>query len=237
MKWNQFALTAILLPLCLALSAAQSQGSPILDQSNVTNSSALSVEIGLSASHPNDVSLSGQSFTVGVTGILDHITVFIFGSVPNGTTPPTDLFEIRPTTASGAPVDDDSKALARLTITLPPVPFGGFGLPHPSFDIDVGSFQIPVTAGETLFFDFGAANENLALGGFAPPNYAGGDEYFRDPVRGLDNFVKQGVSDFGFQTYVEPATVPEPSSLTLCCASAIALLAYRRWTRRVPAVA
>jgi hypothetical protein len=234
MNLKQWALTA----LVLALAPAQSQGSFILDQSNATSNSAFSVEIGLSASNPNDQSLSGQSFTVGVAGILDHVTVFIFGSVPNGMTPGTDLFEIRPTTAAGAPVETDSQALARFTITLPNVPFRGFGQPLPSFDIDVSSFQIPVTVGEKLFFDFGAATENLALGGFAPPNYAGGDEYFRDPGRGINTFVKQGVSSFAFQTYVEPAAaVPGPSSLTLCCAAGVALLACRRWTRRAAAAA
>jgi hypothetical protein len=232
MNLKRWAQTAVVLALNLALATAQSQGAPVLDQSNATSASAFNAEIGSSASNPNDQSRTGQSFTVGVTGTLDHITVFIFGSVPNGTTPATDLFEIRPTTASGRPVEDDSQALARFTVTLPEVPFSGFFEPKPSFDIDVSSYQIPVTAGERLFFDFGAANENLALAGFTPPNYLDGDEYFR----GLNTFVAPGVASLGFQTYVEPAAaVPEPSSLTLCCAAGVALLACRRWTQRARA--
>jgi hypothetical protein len=228
MNHKAWAVMAVFLSLILATERARA--SVILDQSNATSNSAFSAEIGFSASHANDPFIGGQVFTVGVAGILDHLTVFVFGSVPNSTTAATSVFEIRPTTASGAPVEDNSQALTRFTVTLPNIPFSGFGEPKPSFDIDVSSFQIPVTVGEKLYFDLGAATENLALAGFDPPNYAGGNYYFRDPDINVNTFEAQGIVSLGFQTYVNTAApVPEPSSVTLFAIAGVALLTCRRW--------
>jgi len=236
MKPKLWAVTAVFLSLSLA--TAQARGDIILDQSNVTSTSAFSAEFGFSASHPNDHFLGGQSFTVGATGFLDHINVFVFESVPTGMTPGTSVFELRPTTASGAPVENDAQALARFTVALPDIPFIGFGQPHPSFDIDLSAYHIPVTVGEKLYFDLGAATENLALAGFSPANYAGGNYYFRDPDINVNTFEEQSTTSLGFQTYVDlAAPVPEPSSLSLCCAAGVALLACRRWMRLAGAAA
>jgi hypothetical protein len=210
----------------LALANPQARGGPIvLDQSTPTT--GFNLEFGFAGSPGNTIDFrGGQVFTVGVAGILDHISLFVFGSEPGG----TNLFEIRPTTATGAPVEDDAQVLARFTATFPHIPFSGFGTPKPAVDIDVSSFQIPVTVGEKLYFDLGAASENLALAGFTPASYPRGDYFFRYPSVGPKTFLAQDFETLGFQTYVQiAATVPEPSGTVMAgfFAAGLALLVWR----------
>jgi hypothetical protein len=222
---HRWAVPALVFALVLADS--QAQGGPVvLDQSTPTT--GFNLEFGFAGTSNSAGFRGGQTFTVGVAGILDHVRLYVFGSVPAG----TDLFEIRPTTAAGAPVEDDSQVLARLTVNIPQIPFSGFGTPKPSIDIDVSAFNIPVTVGEKLYFDLGAGTENLALAGFTPPAYSGGGYFYREPAVGLNHFQFQDFSTLGFQTYVQIAdTVPEPSGPATAgfLAAGLALLAW--WHR------
>jgi len=102
----------------LALSAMCSfttttQADMVLDQSSPT--SGFNLELGFSATTNPSIFFAGETFTVGVAGTLQQITLFAFEPSPGGTA----VFEIRPTTASGAPVNNDSFALGRLTVNLP----------------------------------------------------------------------------------------------------------------------
>jgi hypothetical protein len=225
MSPNRWVVPALV--FALALADTRAQGGPVvLDQSTPTT--GFNLEFGFAGTSNSAGFRGGQTFTVGVAGILDHVRVYVFGSEPAG----TDLFEIRPTTVTGAPVEDDAQALARLTVNIPQIPFSGFGTPKPFIDIDVSSFHIPVTVGEKLFFDLGAATENLALAGFTPPNYPAGGYFYREPAVGINHFQFQDFSTLGFQTYVQIAeTVSEPSGPTMAgfLAAGLALLAW--WHR------
>ncbi len=123
-----------------AVPVGEVRGAVILDQSTPTT--GFNVEIGFGASSPSQY-LVGESFTVGVAGILDSLTLFVDYNDTAG----TDLLEIRSTTGSGAP---SANVLGSEDFAIPQSISGS------TITIDVSSFNVKVTVGEKLFFDIGA---------------------------------------------------------------------------------
>jgi hypothetical protein len=211
-------LIAMLSALASVLHCRELRGGTIvLDQSTPTT--GFNEEIGFGGSSPSQFQ-AGMTFTVGIAGILNSVTLFVFEN--NVVT--TDLFEIR-STVNGAP---SSNVLASETITIPLLT-GGFNEAEPTINIDVSSFELPVTVGEKLFFDIGGA-PNLSMAGFGPSVYSGGSYYLRDPSLGDNVFTSASYyGTLGFQTYVQ--IVPEPSTIALVFAACVTLLARQEKAR------
>jgi hypothetical protein len=201
-------LIIMLSTLASVIHCREARGAVILDQSTPTT--GFNVEIGYGASSPSQY-LAGETFTVGIAGILDSITLFVDYNETAG----TDLLQIRSTTGSGAP---STSVLGGENFAIPES-IGGS-----TINIDISSLNIRVTVGEKLFFDIGGAPESLSFDGFDPPVYSGGAFY---QEFGTNGFTKQSIQTLGFQTYVEIPSVPEPPSLTLVFASCVMLLTWR----------
>jgi hypothetical protein len=206
------ALSAIV--LCL-LAAGQSRAGGVLDQSNVVST----FNFDAAVVGPQSI---GQTFTVGIAGLLSQINLEIYKST-NTVTDPT--FNIEGTTG-GAP--DDTKVLYSTTIPLSSIPT--FDTPPPGTvpmtSIDVSSANIVVTPGEILALTLSRVGTpgsppwllwRQGIGG-----YTGGNSY--DSIPPGTPWTVDHSYEGGFQTFVSSASVPEPSTAILaviglgCCA-------------------
>ena len=205
------ALPAII--LCL-LAAGQSRAGGVLDQSNVVNTFTFDAGVVGAVSR-------GQTFTVGIAGLLSEINLEIYKST-NTVIDPT--FNIEGTTG-GAP--DDTKVLYSTTIPLSSIPT--FDTPPtgtvPMTSIDVSGANIIVTPGEVLALTLSRVGSigqppwllwRQGIGG-----YTGGNSY--DSIPPGAPWTVDSPYEGGFQTFVS-TTVPEPSTAILaviglgCCA-------------------
>jgi len=193
----------------LAIREASAGGT--LDQSNVVNT------FDFDAAVVSEVS-RGQTFTVGLAGVLSQVNLEIYKST-NTIVDPT--FEVVGTT-SGAP--DDSKVLFQTVIPLSAIPT--FDTPPsgaiPMTSVDVSSADIVVTPGEVL----GITLARNAQG--SPPwllwrqgigGYTGGNSY--DSIPPGSPWVVDSPYQGGFQTFV--STIPEPSAVILALIGVVSL--------------
>src|SRR5262249_7085045 len=124
----------------------------------------------------------------------------------------TLLFDVRATTAGGAPIENNAAALAAVSIPAASVPVTlGF------FSVDVSAFGIPVTPGEVLAIvlrEVGGPDIDYIWSGGVGNPYPAGAEYFRNPTGGFPTWTlsSDGNPDLGFKTFV---TVPAPSAAVL----------------------
>ena len=167
-----------------------------------------------------------QTFTVGLAGTLARVDVDILrqASVGNGPL----LFDVRATTGSGAPIENNATTLASFTVPAATVPTT-FGF----FSVDVSAFGIPVTPGEILAIVLRGTRTDTDyewVGGFPNP-YPAGAAYFRNASAGFPTWTLAG-DDLGFKTFV--AVAPAPSTVVLLGAGLAALggVAWRRRHRR-----
>lgn len=186
---------------------------PILDQEN-TGTLTLNQGVGhIPGSFGNPI--VAQTFTVGITGELAGVDVFInnqAAGVTTGTDLIAEIYAVTASLPSGA-------ALASTTISESLIPGGG----HNFFNIDFSSYNLGIGAGEELAVLLRESNNNpntvYSWGGSAGNSYTGGMSTF-DVGSG---FVNTGY-DFFFRTYV---SVPEPSILALIIMGLIGI-AYSR---------
>jgi len=174
----------------------------------------------------------GQTFTVGLTGLLTDVDVLFERYGAFGFTPPTqdDLLISIWTTSSGLP---DARLTADVVIPIASIPIGLTSLQISEYAYVSAAFALPVTAGQVLAIVAMSNDPNYYAWyrSFAG-TYAGGIGAYRTPV-GAPWQVADG-DDFPFRTYVDPAAtapVPEPTSLALVTSGAAAYIASRRRVR------
>jgi hypothetical protein len=165
----------------------------------------------------------GQTFQVGLSGLLNEVDVDIAG---HPIAPPQGLtLEIHPTLSDGSPA---TSVLASISIPGSAVPT--------SFQFvafDLSAFGLSVATGESLAIVLRSDAGYQAPGGGIDPyawrydtsgGYAPGSGY----ISSGSSFNKMTGVDLGFKTYVDTTSVPEPSiTTTFFLGSGIALL-FRR---------
>ena len=193
------------------------QAAPILDQSFLPDGvNDFSQAAGCDL--PGEVTLCGQSFTVGVTGTLTSIAIRL--GEPSGTAcapgtlPVAGLYDV---SGGGVTLLQLSPSLAECNI-----------LPD---DFSTFSFDVEVEAGDQLaiLFEIDAARHHLLLETETGAGYIGGGL-----VRITAPPVPLSGSDAYFATFVDPAStspVPEGDSAILLGVGVLMLLAAR--ARRV----
>jgi hypothetical protein len=199
------------LMLGMGLSAAASSA-PLIDQQfvrDIVNNTGI-----------GQVSSSiGQTFTVGLTGTLTGIDVFIAELATETTTGGLTL-DVRSVSGSGAVEPLAANALASATIPDASVPFRATSSPFfTPILVDLSAAGLAVTAGDILAFVLTRVNgdddpyyvqtdfDAGYLGGTRVSQLADGDAFF-----------PSASTDLTFRTYVETAgsaPVPLPSTLVL----------------------
>jgi len=145
------------------------------------------------------------------------------------------LFDVRATTAGGAPIEDNSTTLAAVSIPAANVP-----LTRGFFSVDVSAFGIAVTPGDILAIVLlqpaGAFDDDYFW--FADEaNYPRGIFYFLNvALLPFPGWLPDIMHDAGFRTFVTVpgGTVPAPSALVLVGMGigALADVTWRRYCRR-----
>jgi hypothetical protein len=196
------ATTAIL--LC-AVATEKANAGGTLDQSNVVSTFSFDAAVVSEVSR-------GQTFTVGLAGVLSEVDVEIYKST-NTIVDPT--FEIVGTTGG---VPDDTKLLYKTTIPLSSIPT--FDTPPPGAfpltPVDVSSAGIVVTPGEVLAITLARnapGNPPWLLWRQGIGGYPGGSLY--DSIPPGAPWTIFTPYEAGFQTFVSQSVVPEPSAVVL----------------------
>lgn len=145
-----------------------------------------------------------QTFTVGMDGTLDHISVHFNGAVTiwdPGVAERMNLIRVE----NGVPGTTIASTTAR---TLSTIDVGPQWDPAYVGDFDFSSLGLSFQAGDQLAFEID--------GGWLQwyeDVYAGGSDFYLNPSYGIMNWTANTVADLGFQTYMTP--VPLPSALLL----------------------
>lgn len=203
------------------LGAQKAQATVVLDQSQTTSGFV---------NFLGDTSSTGQSFTVGTAGILDHIDVHLRKTFP-GQGPAPDyniLMTLQGLTGAGAA---DGMVLASASVdgsTLPDAPASSA-----AFTVfDISSFAINVSVGDMFAIVLTAQGDGSSSGDwnvFTTPDdlYAGGTK--------LTGSGASTGGELAFQTFVEDAgqviAVSEPGSLIVLGLGIAGLGAMRRRNR------
>lgn len=148
---------------------------------------------------PSSTHKVAQTFTAGLTGLLDHLEIGCYTKGPT-------TWEIRETTTSGLP---SSTVLGSVVVSS--------GMPEGWNTIDLSSENIIVNAG-TLYsivnYISAGSYEELYLM-FDPDSYPAGQHCY-DTGSGWYAVITLGGGDWQFRTYVEPSIIPAPGALLLC---------------------
>jgi hypothetical protein len=196
--------------LLVALFPATSQAaSSVLDQSVVPTNPPCCV-FGVNSSFPLD---SAQTFTVGHSGSLSRVDVFV--QPESG--PGPFHWDVRPVSGTGSPTDSNAATLAS----------GSFNMPSSGFSfvtLDLSASPVPVVAGEKLAIALSTPNGSFGWG-LSDAGYAGGDAWqrsrtFNNGFAWITNL--QPGNDLGFRSFV---TVPEPATLLLLLSGVIFIAA------------
>lgn len=156
----------------------------------------------------DELTILGQSFTVGVTGLLDRVEI----QVGRQTDPTAPLvIEIRRASPAGHPDHGPGGLLATVVADESFFPVTNYADRMTGFDL--GAQAVPVVAGEHLAIvlrsDTGFDPGQLYLWATDTTNgYAGGVASLRD-THGDETNIDL-IQDSGFRTFVSP--VPEPSA-------------------------
>jgi hypothetical protein len=169
-----------------------------------------------------------QTFTVGITGTLAAVDLFILRWSSDGRDPL--VVELR-STSNGTPVESDDVTLARLEVPAANVtPYPGAGL-----RLDLSQFGVGVATGQVLAFVLQSPGATMQFSWLASSgDYPAGAAFVRSPSFGLPAFSPvdpSAFNDFAFRTFVDPAPVPEPASMLLV-GTVLAGAGLRRWRHK-----
>jgi hypothetical protein len=193
----------ITLVLCLFVSASQARAVPVLDQIYLDPRFGGVGTALPEASHPDGLFRRAQTFTVGLSGLLNSVDIIAgIGEFPGA---PGASMQIL-ATANGVPT---------FTV-LASVDF--FERSTDGWFVwDLSSANLTVTPGQVL------AMEMIGGGflGFTPGAYTGGADYFLNIIQGFPNFTLNPNTDIFFRTFVgtgpreDLIRIPEPSAIWL----------------------
>jgi hypothetical protein len=218
----------------LLFHSSFSSASPILDQATLAPVPGASWGggFGCPCQSPGDFFDIAQTFTVGRTGILTSVDLFMDATVGLGFPESDLLFDIRPTLA-GVPLTSNNSALIALQISKYSVP-----RVEPEFcSVDLTSAHLNVVEGEQLAIVLRAMGGNYGFGGQPYNPYASGSLYGRsvisNPMWSVNFDPYHG--DIAFRTYVdEPIQeVPEPATVMLMTLGLPAWLVKRRPSKTI----
>ena len=139
-----------------------------------------------------------QVLTVGISGTLVQIDIMVNTSFnPTGNL----LFDVRPI-VDGIPVEDDTLALASLSIPAISIPQGSV---WQFVGVDLSSFAIPVEVGDELAIVLRADGGVYRWAGKSRGGYDGGALYFRNDefLPRMWRIAGDGSDDLGFRTFVD----------------------------------
>jgi hypothetical protein len=234
----------------LLLLAAEARALPVLDQQNAPPPGPLDQAIVVDS---EDVTLL-ETFTVGITGQLDRVDLWLGGGFDTGhgilpQSATISVVTIDPHVAP-QPLHGDpglelvGQVLASVTGQAPSADGGLVSIDLSAFGIQVSSGQrLGLMVGNFAYLEFGL------VFGTASDAYAGGSAWYRCNIYpsacgGLPHETngvfsggggtgpgwEQAEADAYFRTYVEP--VPEPATLVLVVVGSAGLALARR--RRLP---
>jgi len=206
----------------LVLSAGPASASPIVDQSFLATGNR-QVVFPIIA-----LGVFAQTFTVGMTGILTGADFSMSGSTPGFGT----VSDIRASVFAAVGGLPSGSALTTGLISGANISTSGFAFAHTDF-----STGLAVSPGQSLALVLGAASMSMSGSvtwngsSGAAASYSGGAALILgagwgplEPVSG---------ADFGFRTYVDPASpVPEPGTAFLLVIGLAAVAVSRRFARR-----
>lgn len=222
-----FALTTLVLSLLVA-KPGSALAAPILDQSydaSVGANSSLAIYSGQSLA---------QTFTVGLNGYLDSVSLML-----NRHTPSTNGFftlNLLSTTA-GSPDDLGTVFFSHTYSVSDLLGEGAFANTYSNFDTSAAN--IKVAAGDVLAMSVSheGGNDNwLVWDGAGSNPYAAGQSFAKNGVTSnqwLGDTVEHQ-KDLGFRTFVDttrtagPVTVSEPSHIALFALALFGLIRLRR---------
>jgi hypothetical protein len=176
---------------------------------------------------PPDLNIDiSQTFTVGKTGWLQKIEVFVQKQAEGG----SFSLDIRKV-SEGVPIEDDNNVLGRVTLSSPEF----VTQPNGFVTFDFSEFHIDVTSGDTLAFALlGSDFAWAVLYGNTDDPYSGGRgfaRYYDASGQHLWGVFGPPLDwDYGFRTYVEP--VPEPATVLLFGAGLVGLIGARVRNRK-----
>jgi len=215
--------------LCAAalLSSALPLSAAVLDQSWEFTARSNWASVGVAS--PPGALVRAQSFTSGLTGTLAAVDVLYLSREASVTEPL--VIEVRRSlgdTPAATP-------LASLSVAADDITPNGTNEPTSDVHFELGSWAIPVSAGEKLFIVLASDAVAGARDGYwwvenilQTPLYAGGEAWRKFGAGAWDNEDDGSIwqHDFGFRSYVQP--VPLPAALPLLGGAIVVLLERRR---------